>query len=1069
MIMSTNSPSLAKITAPRLQQVLARKQLLGKLHEAKDRKIAWVVGPPGSGKTTLVRSFLEEEGLRFLWYQVDSGDSDPGTLFHYLNLAKRAQSNKPGKDLPSFLPEYQSDLPNFGIRFFLALFSRFRKPFAIVLDNYQELPEDAPMHRLLDDGIKLLPDHGLLIVISRQNPPSALARVRANQDMSLVGWEDLRLNDKETREITRLLGIRKTDKTVLDAIREMASGWAAGLVLMLEAFQGKKIDLNALRQSTQGSLFDYFASEVFELMDTDVQEFLLLTSLLPQMTVELAEKLTGNSSSGKILENLYSKNYFTEKKVEKQTYYQYHALFREFLQNRANKDLSSKRIQDLRAKSAELLVQSGNGEAAVNLLMESGLWKEVAATVALEAKTMMEQNRLATVAQWLGKIPSEIVNHSAWLMYWLATCELARDLISSRSHFERAFDLFEADNDLRGQLLSTSGVIESYLYEWSNFSGLDPWIEKLESLITPDREVPSREMDAKVSGSMFCALAFRRPDHPNFKYWEQRAKALVLSDLDIRHKIIIANQLVLYYSFIGSFSESSIIIETLEPEISRSEIDPLCLAVWRSMEGIVYWLQLKTDKCLSSIENGLKISEENGVHLWDFMLQSQGMHGALNANDRSKSATLLGSMTKSLQPTRRLDAAHFHYIAAFHELTKSNLGKALEHARSSVQYASQTGSPFPQIMAHMSLAQVLFERGDDQEAVLEIRKAEEINSWARSRFMQAHMEFIEAYFCIETYREDKGKSLLQNALKISREDNIVVTTWWRRNMMAKLLAFALANDIEKEYSARLVQMHQLRPPTGFDSLDNWPWLIKIQSLGHFSILVNGQPLQFGARTQSKPLELLKTLIGLGGREVSETKMVEALWPDAEGDAAHRAFDTNLHRLRKLIGNDKALVLQDGRLSLNSEIVWLDCWELETVLGNMDKLLRLEHDINVVHQADRILSLYRGLLLEDDDDKPFLIPLRERIHRRFLRQMDAIGRHWEVLNQWQIAIDYYQKVLDIDPVAEIFYQRLMVAYRQTGSHAEIVTTYQRCKNVLNSVLEIEPSPVTEELRESLLSS
>lgn len=1067
--MTTKSPSLAKITAPRLQQVLVRKQLLGKLRKARNRKIVWVAGPPGSGKTTLVRSFLAEEDLNFLWYQVDPDDNDPGTLFHYLNLAKRIQNTKVSKDLPPFLPEYQSELLKFGKRFFLALFARFRKPFAIVLDNYQELPEDAPMHSLLEECIRLLPEHGLIIVISRQGPPQALSRIRANQEMSIFGWEDLKLSEKETREIARLLGIKKMDKALLSTIQEMAEGWAAGLVLMLEAFVGRNIDTDILRQSTRVSLFDYFAAEIFEQMDSEVQDFLLLTSFLPQMTVEMAEELSGNKKSEEILENSYRKNYFTEKKIEKQTYYQYHALFREFLQNRATKHFPSERIQSLHISSANLLVKTGNIEAAVALLKKSSLWKEMSIVVAKEAKTLVEQNRMRTVYQWLKVIPENIVSQSAWLIYWLAVCEMGKDLATSRACYERAFELFSADGDTKGQLLSTAGVIESYLYEWSNFSGLDPWIEKLEALISDDKHTPSQEMDAKISGSMFCALAFRRPDHPNFDYWEQRAKNLVLSDLNIRHKIIIANQLVLYYSFVGSLAESSIIIEALEPEISRSEIDPLCLAVWRSMEGVVHWIHLKPKLCLESIEDGLRISAESGVHLWDFMLQSQGMYGALTLNDTGKSTALLESMTKSLQPSRRLDAAHYHYIAAFHNLSRSNLGKALEHARSAAQFATQTGSPFPQIMAHMGLAQVLFERGEDQEATAELRKAEKINNRAKSRFMQAHMELIEAYFCIETYREDKGKALLKNALRIAKEDSIVVTTWWRTGMMSKLLGFALANSIEPQYATKLVRMHKLAPHPELADLDNWPWPVRIQVLGHFSVQIDGKPLQFGTRTQSKPLEMLKVLIGFGAQEVGEYKMVEALWPDAEGDAAHRAFDTNLHRLRKLIGNDKALVLQEGRLSINSDIVWLDCWELESVLKSLDKLLRGKHDMDVVKQADRILSLYRGPLLEDDDDKSYFIPLRERLHRRFLRQMSAIGRHWEVLNQWQVAIDYYQQVLDIDPVAEIFYQRLMVAYRETGHHAEIAITYKRCKEILNSVLEIEPSPATEELKESLLSS
>ncbi len=69
--------------------------------------------------------------------------------------------------------------------------------------------------------------------------------------------------------------------------------------------------------------------------------------------------------------------------------------------------------------------------------------------------------------------------------------------------------------------------------------------------------------------------------------------------------------------------------------------------------------------------------------------------------------------------------------------------------------------------------------------------------------------------------------------------------------------------------------------------------------------------------------MLKALIAFGGKDVGETRLSDALWPDAEGDAARTSFDTTLHRLRKLIGNDKAIVINEGLLSLDDRKVWTD--------------------------------------------------------------------------------------------------------------------------------------------------
>jgi len=113
---------------------------------------------------------------------------------------------------------------------------------------------------------------------------------------------------------------------------------------------------------------------------------------------------------------------------------------------------------------------------------------------------------------------------------------------------------------------------------------------------------------------------------------------------------------------------------------------------------------------------------------------------------------------------------------------------------------------------------------------------------------------------------------------------------------------------------------------GFDHLDiptphDAP-LVSIFTLGRFSLLLNGQPAEFGRKAPQRPLELLKAIVALGGREVSTTNLMSALWPDADGDVAQRSFDTTLHRLRKILGDHRVLALKEGKLSLDGNYCWV---------------------------------------------------------------------------------------------------------------------------------------------------
>src|SRR5262249_60600296 len=90
-----------------------------------------------------------------------------------------------------------------------------------------------------------------------------------------------------------------------------------------------------------------------------------------------------------------------------------------------------------------------------------------------------------------------------------------------------------------------------------------------------------------------------------------------------------------------------------------------------------------------------------------------------------------------------------------------------------------------------------------------------------------------------------------------------------------------------------------------------PWPIKTKPLGRFEVLLEGEPVRFARKVQRKPLALLKALIAFGGQGVREELVMDALWPEADGDAARVALARALHRLRGLLGREPAILPQEG--------------------------------------------------------------------------------------------------------------------------------------------------------------
>ncbi len=237
------------------------------------------------------------------------------------------------------------------------------------------------------------------------------------------------------------------------------------------------------------------------------------------------------------------------------------------------------------------------------------------------------------------------------------------------------------------------------------------------------------------------------------------------------------------------------------------------------------------------------------------------------------------------------------------------------------------------------------------------------------------------------------------------------------------------------------------------------------------MLRDGKPLGLFAKLQGKPMELLKALVGFGGDDIQEVKVAESIWPRIDGDYAQRSLTTTLHRLRKNLGIDQAVALRNGRLALDPRFCWLDLRAFEAVTRNIDSCLKNATSAAsaecVTALRERLLGLYRGPFMASEGDDPRYVGLRERLRTKFERCVGELARYFESTGEWEQAIDCYTRSLEVDELAEAFYRRLMLCYRELGRQAEAVDVYNTCKRVFNAELNIEPSPETKAIYERVV--
>lgn len=250
------------------------------------------------------------------------------------------------------------------------------------------------------------------------------------------------------------------------------------------------------------------------------------------------------------------------------------------------------------------------------------------------------------------------------------------------------------------------------------------------------------------------------------------------------------------------------------------------------------------------------------------------------------------------------------------------------------------------------------------------------------------------------------------------------------------------------------------------------YALRVYTLGRFTIVNDGKPMRYGRKSPGKPLQLLKALIATGGKQVGAASLASILWPDNDGDMAQRTFETTLHRLRKYLGDNRYLLMDDGSLTLNSDLVWVDVWDCERQMTKLRGLLSHQPDADKTTEistcADRIMRFYQGHFLSCEQSTSWSVSLEERLRNRFIHSMLALGSFWEQQGSPAKAVVCYQRGLDVDDLVETFYQRMMICLDRLGRQSEAIASYRQCKHILSIILGLQPTEETQQIYRSIVS-
>jgi LuxR family maltose regulon positive regulatory protein len=415
-------PLLAsKLRPPSLPHLYrARPRISGLLDGAlaESTGLTLVSAPPGYGKSVAVVGWLGERGIAASWLDLDESDNDVARFVRYLAATLRPRRAEVGERTLDLVATGTSPSVDRIGATILDEIATDDEPFALVLDDCHAI-DDGLVGGLLSFIVAHAPPFAHLILVSRQDPPVPLARLRAHARLLEIRAGDLRYTADEAASYLRDSRVAQLAPEQLELLAQRTEGWPAGLALAALSLRdrsnaGALVDDLAI---SRRAVFDYLADEVMAGLDANLREFLVRISLAERLTPELCNELTGRSDSATILARVERANLFLSPLDPAGTAYRFHQLFGDYLRSLVDEG-DRRGIHDRIAAHFE---RRGMTREAIAPAIAGGNIDRMVRLVEMEARSAFEAGELTTLIAWLEALPPdrvaaspELVSLQAW-------------------------------------------------------------------------------------------------------------------------------------------------------------------------------------------------------------------------------------------------------------------------------------------------------------------------------------------------------------------------------------------------------------------------------------------------------------------------------------------------------------------------------------------------------------------------------------------------------------------------------------------------------------------------------